>query len=63
MMIEKLVEGTVLAEETEGLGDNLSDATLSTTNLTLLDPGANPGRRGGKPATNSFSYGAAIYIV
>jgi hypothetical protein len=24
-----------------------------------LSPGANPGRRGGKPATNRFSYGAA----
>jgi hypothetical protein len=32
---------------------------LSTTNLTWLDPGANPGRRGGKPATNRLSYGAA----
>jgi hypothetical protein len=26
-------------------------ATLSTTNPTRLDPGLNPGRRGGKPAT------------
>jgi hypothetical protein len=25
----------------------------------LPDPGANPGRRGGKPTTNRFSYGAA----
>jgi hypothetical protein len=25
----------------------------------LPDPGGNPGRRGGKPATNRFSYGAA----
>jgi hypothetical protein len=25
------------------------------------DPGANPGHRGGKPATNRFSYGAASY--
>jgi hypothetical protein len=25
----------------------------------LPDPGANPGRRGAKPATNRFSYGAA----
>jgi hypothetical protein len=36
------------------------DATLSTTNPTLSDRGLNPGRRGGKPATNRFSYGAAI---
>jgi hypothetical protein len=35
-------------------------ATLSTTNHTWPDPGANPGRRGGKPATNRFSYGAAL---
>jgi hypothetical protein len=33
-------------------------ATLSTTNPTCL-PDANPGRRGGKPATNRLSYGAA----
>jgi hypothetical protein len=32
---------------------------LSTTNPTWPDPGANPGRRGGKPATNRLSYGAA----
>jgi hypothetical protein len=32
-------------------------ATLSTTNPTL--PGSNPGHRGGKPATNRLSYGAA----
>jgi hypothetical protein len=35
-------------------------ATLSTTNLTWPDPGSNPGRRGGKPATNRLSYGAAL---
>jgi hypothetical protein len=35
------------------------DATFSTTNPTWPDPGLNPGRRGGKPATNRFSYGAA----
>jgi hypothetical protein len=33
-------------------------ATLSTTNPTWLDPGDNPGRRGGKPANNRLSYGA-----
>jgi hypothetical protein len=38
-------------------------ATLSTTNPTWLDPGLNPGRRGGKPATNRFSYGAALSLV
>jgi hypothetical protein len=35
------------------------DATLSTTNPTWPDSGLNPGRRGGKPATNRLSYGAA----
>jgi hypothetical protein len=34
--------------------------TLSTTNPTWPDPCANPGRRGGKPATNRLSYGAAL---
>jgi hypothetical protein len=34
-------------------------ATLSVTNPTWPDSGSNPGRRGGKPATNRFSYGAA----
>jgi hypothetical protein len=35
-------------------------ATLSTANPTWPDPGSNPGRRGGKPATNRLSYGAAL---
>jgi hypothetical protein len=35
------------------------DATLSTKNPTWPDQGLNPGRRGGKPATNRFSYGAS----
>jgi hypothetical protein len=29
----------------------------------LPDPGANPGRLDGKPATNCFSYGAAFLII
>jgi hypothetical protein len=36
------------------------NVTLSTTNPTCLDPGLNPGRRGGKPATNHLNYGAAV---
>jgi hypothetical protein len=39
------------------------DATLSTTNPTWPDPGLNPGRSGGKPATNRFSYGAAMSLM
>jgi hypothetical protein len=39
-------------------------AILSNTNPTWPDPGANPGRRGGKPANNRLSYGAAfLYTV
>jgi hypothetical protein len=36
-------------------------ATLST-NPTWPDPGLNPGRRGGKPATNRLSYGAVVGV-
>jgi hypothetical protein len=35
---------------------------LSTTNPTWPDLGSNPGRRGGKPATNRLSYGTAKSI-
>jgi hypothetical protein len=35
------------------------NAIMSTTNPTWPDPGSSPGRRGGKPATNCLSYGAA----
>jgi hypothetical protein len=31
---------------------------LSTTNPMWSDPGSNPGRRGGKPATNRLRYGS-----
>jgi hypothetical protein len=58
VIAEKSVEWR-LAEETEVLGENLPGATLSTTNPTWSDPGFNPSRRGGKPATNRFSYGMA----
>jgi hypothetical protein len=36
-------------------------ATLSTTNPTWFDSGSNPGRHGGKPATNRLSYCTARY--
>jgi hypothetical protein len=36
-------------------------ATLSTTIPTWTEMGANPGRCGGKPATNRVSYGAASW--
>jgi hypothetical protein len=49
-----------LARETEVLGENLPQRHFCPSqNLTLPDPGLNPGRRGGKSATNRLSYGAA----
>jgi hypothetical protein len=37
--------------------------TLSTRNPTWIDPGANPGLRGGRPATNDPSHGTASCMV
>jgi hypothetical protein len=48
-----------LAEETEVVGENLPRRHLVHHKFHLPDPGANPGRRGEKPATKRFSYGAA----
>jgi hypothetical protein len=50
--MQKLVEW--LAEETEVLGENLPQCRF-----VHHKPHANPGRRGGKPATNRLSYGMA----
>jgi hypothetical protein len=36
-----------------------SEKNLSTTNPTCIDPGANPGLRGVRPATNDLSHGTA----
>jgi hypothetical protein len=55
-----LVEGE-LAGETEVFGENFPSATLSTTIPTWPDLGSNPGRCGGKSATNRLSYSTDIH--
>jgi hypothetical protein len=59
------------AGETEVLGENLPQRHFCPSQIpTWPDQGLNPGRRGGKPATNRLSYGAAdlfllgvLYVV
>jgi hypothetical protein len=63
MMMEKLVVWMVLTGETEVLGENLHRRHFVHHKSPLPDPGANPGRRGGKPATNRFSYGTASFRI
>jgi hypothetical protein len=59
MIMEKQMECR-LAGENEVLGENLPQRQFCPSqNPTWPDPGRNPGRRGGKPATNRLSYGAA----
>jgi hypothetical protein len=41
--MEKLVEGTVLAGETEVLGENLSPTPLYPPQIPLARPGREPG--------------------
>jgi hypothetical protein len=59
MMMEKLVE--LLAGETEILGENLPQCSFVHHKPHML-PGREPGRRGGKPATNRLSY-STTYVV
>jgi hypothetical protein len=54
VIVEQLVEWR-LAGETEVLGENLPQRYFVYHKSHLPDPG----RRGGKPATNRLSYGAA----
>jgi hypothetical protein len=59
MIVEKQMKCR-LAGETEVLGENLPQRHFCPSQKpTWPDPGLNTGRRGGKPATNRLSYGAA----
>jgi hypothetical protein len=61
MIVEKQME-CILVGETEVLGENLPQRHFCPSqNPTWPDPGLNPGRWGGKPATNRhrLSYSAA----
>jgi hypothetical protein len=64
--VEQSVEWE-LAGKTEVLGEKTCpSATFSSTNPPRPNPGSNPGRRSGKPATNRLSYGAAYekqYVI
>jgi hypothetical protein len=63
MIVEKQEECR-LAGETGVIGENLPQRHFRPSqNPKWPDPGLNPGRRGGKPATNRFSYGAAITLT
>jgi hypothetical protein len=60
MIVEKQMECRLVGE-TKVLGENLPKRHFCVSqNPTWPDPGLNPSRRGGKPATNRLSYGAAL---
>jgi hypothetical protein len=55
------IGGMKIGRGAEVLGENLPQRQFCPSqNPTWLDPVLNPGCRGGKPATNRLSYGAAM---
>jgi hypothetical protein len=62
MVMMKLVERW-LAGETEVLGENLPQYRFVHHKPHMICPDLNPGRRGGKPATNRLSYGTAWCLI
>jgi hypothetical protein len=55
--------GMILTVKSEELGENYSSATVSSTDATWTDPGANTGLRGKRPATISLSHGTARDVL
>jgi hypothetical protein len=61
VIVEQLLEWS-LAGETEVLGENLHQRHFAHHKYHMTRPGLEPGRRGGKPATNRMSYGCSHYF-
>jgi hypothetical protein len=55
------IDGMRIGRENRSTQEKTYPSTiLYNTNPTLHDLGTNPGRRCGKPATNSLSYGTVL---